>query len=148
MKSIVDVIHEAMKMQSFMPIDAMVKAVRDCDDLDPTEWDAVTEPALALYLRRVMRSKKGEDGFPEYGNVSIEDEEGKKTQGYKQEKLFDVDDYKQVAGYHFDAMHFHFTKGLIWRKRLKERYGIQMPIPFEKLPADDDEDIDDADGSS
>ena len=74
-----------------------------CDEAGCWEFDfesrALTN-AKKMRIRKIISRVKDKDGFPLFPSVTILDDDGKKKRVYKQETLFDVEDYKAVVNYH------------------------------------------------
>ncbi len=89
--------------------------------------DALTY-AKKNYLRRMIRSLKGPDGFPLMVSVERIGTDGKKRRVYRQESLFDVDDYKQVVQFHAAQATHHQGMAGAYAERCKKRFGIDPQL--------------------
>lgn len=75
-------------------------------------------------------NKKDGEGFPLFASVETTDESGNAVRRYKQETLFDVEDYRQVVRYHADRSAHHQTMARGYAKRCKQRFNRQIRISF------------------
>lgn len=73
----------------------------------------------------------GDDGFPLYASVEMKDENGKTCRVYKQEMLFDVEDYRKVVTYHHDRSNYHRRMSAGYKTRCKNRFNVQLTLPFD-----------------
>jgi hypothetical protein len=58
--------------------------------------------------------------------VFTNDEDGKQVRVYKQETLFNVDDYQQVIGYHKERRHHHDKMVRGYKRRCKDRFAVEL----------------------
>lgn len=79
-------------------------------------------------VRRLIRTLKDDTDFPVWASVETTNEDGKNVRVYKQETLFDVDDYRQVVSYHSDRSSYHATVAKEYAKRCKVRFNKQLKI--------------------
>lgn len=125
------IVEELMETEGWMTTDALARAIRERDCLD-AEWRAAAEErALRYELRKLLRTSKDADGWPRYGNVIDVDEQGNRIQLYKQETLFDVDDYRQVMESHGRIANHHVEMMIGYREHCQSRYDVQLPLPLE-----------------
>ncbi len=106
-----------------------------CDDAGywSEEFLSHTEAAAKKsHVRRMIRSLKSADDWPIWASVESQNEEGKTVKMYKQETLFDVEDYRQIVRYHAERSdyHHHMAKG--YAKRCRKRFGVQLQLPFRE----------------
>lgn len=87
--------------------------------------------AKKAHLRKALKIKD-EEGMPLFASIVTEDENGKKVRRYKQEALFDVEDYRQVAQYHMQAADHHTTMSKNYIRRCKTRFNVQLRFDFDK----------------
>ena len=92
--------------------------------------ETVTEQAKKFHIRRLIKSLKGKDGFPLYASVETTDENGKTCRVYKQELLFDVEDYRKVVTYHHNRSNYHRRMAAGYKSRCNKRFNVQLPLPF------------------
>lgn len=89
------------------------------------------QKAKKAVIRQIIKSIKGDDNAPEWASVVVTDEEGKTKRIYKQEMLFDVDDYQQVVDYHTDRARYHRDTAKAYARRCKEKLGVQLRFEFD-----------------
>lgn len=82
--------------------------------------------AKKLLVRRLMRRVKDDTGFPVWASIKTKDDEGNTVQRYKQETLFNVDDYRQVVGFHSQQSEHHREMAKTYITRCKTRFGKQL----------------------
>jgi len=114
------------------------KLVELCDEAD--FWsEEFTEGALASakksQVRRLIRTLKDDESWPLWANVETTGEDGKTERTYKQELMFDSNDYRQVVDYHNERSAHHSKMRDGYAARCKRRFDIQIPLPFGN-PAD------------
>ena len=85
---------------------------------------AALEHAKKSYLRQIIRSLKGPDGFPLLVSVERIGSDGVKRRVYRQESLFDVDDYKQVVQFHAAQATHHRDMAAAYAQRCKNRFVV------------------------
>lgn len=74
-------------------------------------------------------------GRPVFANVEITDDEGETTNGYMQQSLFDISQYKQVISFHNARARHHIVEAHEYAKDLKARHSVQIELPFP-IPED------------
>lgn len=91
--------------------------------------------AKKAFVRRMIKTLKTDDGDPVWASVETTDDEGKTVRVYKQETLFNVDDYRQVVSYHGDRANHHREMALGYARRCKKRFGKQIATMFGEADA-------------
>ncbi|MEJ7593813.1 MAG: hypothetical protein WKF77_19920 [Planctomycetaceae bacterium] len=81
-------------------IDELVSKMDEAGLFPPEVVLSAIGKAKKTYARRILSQMKDKDGFPLYPSVNVTDANGNKKRVYKQETLFDVEDYKAVIGTH------------------------------------------------
>ena len=85
-----------------------------------------------LIIRRLMKSIKNEEGQPIYASIQTEDKAtGEVVRVYKQETLFDIEDYVQTAEFHSARVVHHAKMASYYAKGYQEVTGKQLPLPFD-----------------
>ncbi|KKL21525.1 hypothetical protein LCGC14_2444600 [marine sediment metagenome] len=112
--------------------------VRICDEggLWSDEFlETVTDKAKKAQLRRLIKGVKDESNWPVWASVETTNEEGETVRVYKQELLFDPEDYRKVVSYHSDRASHHgrMARGYAKRcdKRFRTRLYRQLRINFD-----------------
>lgn len=82
------------------------------------------------FIRRAMRSMKDANGWPIFASVVVQESDGSKVRVYKNETLFDVEDYRQTVAYHQRIARHHIKMSNGYAKRCGEHTGNQLPLPF------------------
>lgn len=118
-------------MDGWATIDEIVSL---CDDAsfwtDGFLADA-EDKAKKSVVRRLIKSIRGIDSAPEWASVLTTDDDGKPQRIYKQETLFDVEDYRQVVTYHADRSRYHRITAEGYAKRCKQRFNVQLRMTFD-----------------
>jgi len=96
--------------------------------------DNAINAAKKDHIRRSIKQLRGEDGWSLWASVETQTLEGEPVRVYKQEVLFDVPDYRQVVTYHGDRSKYHAMKAKGYASRCKERFGVQLTLPFDEKP--------------
>jgi len=101
------------------------------------EGDCVTEEfkregwklALRQLIRQEMNRRRGPNGERVFHSVVVVDGD-RKRRVYKQEALFDINDYRQAIDYHakMSKAHRAEAEGLV--RRCRERYLVQLALPW------------------
>lgn len=81
-------------------------------------------------VRRMVKQLKDASGEPVWASVETTNDDGKTVRVYKQETLFNVEDYRQVIGYHSDRSDYHRAMATGYATRCKKRFGKQIPTMF------------------
>ncbi len=101
-----------------------------CDEAGYWESDfesrALTN-AKKMRIRKIISKVKDKDGFPLFPSVTILDD-GKKKRVYKQETLFDVEDYKAVVNYHASLSNHHRDMAEGYVKRCEKKHQVQLSL--------------------
>ncbi len=116
-------------------------AICDEGDFWTTEFlEGAEDTAKKSHLRRLIKSLKDEEGWPIVASLNTTNDEGETVRVYKQELLFDPDDYRQVVAYHGDRANHHgrMARGYAKRcdKRFKTRLHRQVKFAFDDQSAD------------
>ena len=91
------------------------------------EYRALTN-AKKMRIRKVISKLKDKDGFPHFPSVTILDDEGKRKRVYKQELLFDVEDYKTIVNYHARLSNHHRDMAKGYVKRCERNHKVQLSL--------------------
>jgi len=92
---------------------------------------AVVE-AKKAHIRRFIKQLHDDEGWSVWASVETQTEDGETIRRYKQEVLFDVEDYRQLVSYHSDRSAYHAKKAEGYATRCKQRFGTQLTLPFER----------------
>src|SRR5512137_1067427 len=96
----------------------------------------VTDVAKKSTIRRLIRDVRDEDGWPSIGSIETTNEAGETVRVYKQEALFDIEDYRKVVAYHSERSRHHRNMAIGYAKRCKTRFNKQPPLDFGDASAD------------
>jgi hypothetical protein len=110
--------------------DIFQRALDDGRIFDHQDYVRAFERAAKAELRKVMRDAKDENGEPIFASIERMTEEGEKERIYKQETLFNPDDYKQTVKYFGGLSRKAWKEMQRYRDNCHKRYGIQIPLPW------------------
>lgn len=126
---------EVTREMSWLGIDEIWERVAEAGGFDdePINGEAVRRYQMVL-LRRELKRLKDATGFPTFASIVRADaESGESKRVYLQEQLFDIEQYRQVIDYHANRTNYHAGVARRYAKRAEERYGIQIPLPFDLI---------------
>jgi hypothetical protein len=93
--------------------------------------------AKKAHVRSMIRRLKDKDGFPLFPSVRITDEEGGTRRVYKQELLFDLEDYRAVVDFHANLSSHHRRMAKGYADRCEKRYRVQLSLWDLEVKVDD-----------
>lgn len=96
---------------------------------EAADEEASRELHYKALIRRAFAALKDANGNRIFASVKTTDEEGNSVSFYKQERMFEVDDLRYVADYHFKIARHHYEEGRRYATRAKDEFGVQLPIP-------------------
>ena len=88
-------------------------------------------------IRREISRLKDKEGFPKFPSIIVVGEDGVRKQVFKQETLFDVEDYKTIVSYHVKLSNHHRDMAKGYVKRCKARHEVQLSLWVLGEPMDD-----------
>jgi len=98
---------------------------------------ALLEEAKLNYVRRMFRKMRAPGGHRVFASVETVNDAGDKVRVYKQELLFNPEDYRQVVNYHQQMALHHMAEANGYAARCAERFNTQMVLPFPEIPTPD-----------
>ena len=117
-------------------IDQLVTICDQGDYWTDSFFDQALINAKKFHIRRMIKSLKGDDAFPIWASVEVTNKAGEDIRVYKQERLFDVSDYRQQIRYHADRAGYH-QKLIKWLvRRCQARFQVQLELPYPESQAD------------
>jgi hypothetical protein len=111
--------------------DTIEELVAKCDQANfwaDDFFETVVDVAKKSTIRRLIRDVKDEFGWPSIASIETINEAGETVRVYKQEALFDVEDYRQVIYYHGDRSRHHRNMAVGYARRCKLRFNRQLPL--------------------
>ncbi len=87
--------------------------------------------AKKAHIRRLIKQLKDEDKWPLWASVETTNEEGETERVYKQELLFDPNDYRQVVEYHSKRASYHRKTAEGYAARCRKRFDVQLHLAFD-----------------
>lgn len=119
---------------AWMPIEDLVALCDQEGFWKDAFLEGAVDAAKKSQVRRLIKTLTDDGDWPLWASVETTNEEGKAERVYKQEVLFDPDDYRQVVEYHSDRATHHgrMARGYAKRcdKRFKTRLYRQLDINF------------------
>ncbi len=83
-------------------------------------------------IRREIKKMTDASGFPVFASVHTTDPEtGKQRRVYKQEALFDIEDYRAVIEDYAKSLQHDYQMMKGYRDRAEQRFSEQLPLPIE-----------------
>ncbi len=134
--------HDAMNHGAFVTatsdaawvsIDEIVQRLDEIAFWSEDFIESSLESRKKAWIRKEIKNVRGEDGWPLFASVVTMDPENQETTRiYKQERMFDRDDYAQVVRYHEDRSQYHHHMAAGWAERAADRFGMQLSLPHEQ----------------
>lgn len=123
----------ATRSAAWADIEAL-KAMLDASAFwDEAFVDEAVDAHKKAYIRRAIRRITDDAGWPVFASVvTFNPETGDEERRYKQETLFDRDDYAQVVRYHERQADHHLRMAQGYADHARARYGMQLRL--ELLP--------------
>lgn len=112
-------------------IDALVDACEQAGFWGADFVQAATVQAKKSHVRKLIKSLKDKEGWPVWASVETTNESGETVRVYKQETLFDIEDYRKVVNYHAGVAQHHVAMARGYARRCKKRFNKQIALPFK-----------------
>ncbi len=127
-----ELLREITQSFDWATIDEIVIACDRAGDFWPQDWlNQTTVFAKKSMIRRLIRQIRSDDGSPAFHSIVQADENGNEVRVYKQQDLFNVDDYLQTINYNVGRAQ-HFIKAATdLRSDLQKTTSIQLKFPWE-----------------
>ena len=116
---------------AFLTIDQLVAICDEGAYWTDEFMQTSTRNAKKAHIRRLIKTIKDDDDWPVWASIDSTDEDGNMLRVYKQELLFDVEDYRKVVTYHADRSAYHKQMALGYGTHCKRRFGIQLHFDFD-----------------
>lgn len=123
----------ATRSGDWATIDDLINQLDQHDYWDTDFYTKVLDQAKKAHARRMIKQVKDAEGWPVFASVKTQDADGTTVRVYKQESLFDPDDYFQVVNYHHGVAQHHLTMAHGYAVRANTRYGMQLPMLEEEM---------------
>lgn len=130
--------HSAMNQEQFIrltqseawaTIDVLLRRLDEASFWDEAFLEAAKDAHKKSYIRRQIKQLKDAEGWPIFANVvQLDPISGDELHIYKQEQIFDRDDYMQVVSYHRDRASYHQQMAAGYELRAQKRYAMQIPM--------------------
>lgn len=119
---------EATNSMDWATIEDLEAVLDQHDYWDESFFDSAVQQAKRAHIRRRIKQVKDADGWPLIASVKTQNADGEAIQVYKQEALFDVDDYRQVYLYHDQRSEYHRQMRDGYARHAEQRYGVQIGL--------------------
>lgn len=116
-------------MSDWATIDALIARLDFVEYWTPEFRETCVRQAKAAHARRMMKQLQDATGWPVFASVETKTPEGEVQRVYKQETLFDVNDYFQVVVYHRGRSNYHQKMASGYKRRAEERFHTQLNLP-------------------
>ena len=90
-----------------------------------------TQRAKKAKIRSLIRQSRDETGWPTWANIVLQRPDGIEQHVYKQETLFEREDYRQVINYWISYTQQGMAMAEGYRDRMAKRVGEQLTLPWE-----------------
>lgn len=125
----------ATESAEWVDIDTLVAMLDAADYWDEGFFDDAIEAKKKSHARQQIKTIPGTDGLPAYQSVVTTDPmTGERERRYKQEAMFDRDDYVQTYRYHQQRAEHHLREAAGLAKHGHERYGLQLGLELVSQP--------------
>ena len=121
---------EATKDSRWGDIDFLVEKCESAGVFSDEELERAAESYKKERVRRLVKSIKDENGWPIFASVVAFEADGTEKRVYKQETLFDVEDYRQVVIFHQSRATHHMQMANGYAERSNNRFDDQLKLPF------------------
>ncbi len=115
--------------ESWVTIDLLKRRLDETGFWSDEFIDAAIDEHKKAYIRREIKCITDTTGWPVFASViTIDSITGEHQRIYKQEEMFDRDDYMQVVSYHQDRAEYHEMMAAGYRERARERHAMQLEL--------------------
>lgn len=125
----------ALNGMDWMGIEDLAALAMDSEEIVTEEdRDEAVLRSTKTAIRQYMKSATDANGEPLYHSIQQVQPDGSTVRVYKQEALFDRDDYQQVIDYHVDRAKYNVDRAVHMRERAEAKgYETMLPAAFEQL---------------
>lgn len=124
-----DAFLELTRAETWATIDVLVRRLDEAAFWDKAFLDTAVAEHKKAFVRRQIRQLKDGTGWPLFANVvEVDPISGDETHIYKQEQIFDRDDYVQVVTYHRRRAEHHERMAQGYAERARVRFSMQVPL--------------------
>jgi len=117
--------------RGFQHIDDIVDTLDDAGFWKETWLAETTRRAKKAKIRGLIKQSKDADGWPTWASIVIANPDGTTDRLYQQERLFDMEDYRQVVTYWVSYAEHGRRMAEGYRDRMIKRGGEQLTLPWE-----------------
>ncbi len=119
----------ATENAAWADIDALVALLDASEFWDEAYLADAIDQRKKAYIRREIKQVKDPDGWPVFASVTtLNPESGEEERRYKQEAIFDRDDYAQVVRFHQRRAQHHVQMAQGYAEHGRQRYGLQLTL--------------------
>lgn len=116
-------------------IDSLVELLDESNYWTADFLETAERGIKTAFVRRTIKTLRDDSKFPVWASVETTSEDGKPVRVYKQEALFDVEDYRQVVQYHTERASHHRRMATGYARRCEEKLGVQLRLGFDQARA-------------
>jgi hypothetical protein len=122
---------QATREAEWASIDELCTMCFDAGDVfSEDDWEQARRSYAKTRIRREMKRLTDETGFPLFASVHTADPEtGKQKRVYKQEALFDIEDYRAVIEEYAGRVKHDYEMMRGYRDRAEARFSEQLTLP-------------------
>lgn len=129
----IEMFEETLSNTQWCSIEGIVSEVEKNSDLAERLLSGdIRKQALKHACRQLIKRLKNEDGLPRFASIVEKDESGNEMRVYKQETLFNLDDYVQVVKYHSNRVLHHAQMASHYKKEYESQTSEQLHLPFDE----------------
>jgi hypothetical protein len=119
------------KSKGFLSIEEIVSRLDGGDFWTDEFLETAVFEAKKSLARKFAREAKDKNGERIFHSIERVDSEGDTVRAYKQETLFDKEDYRQVIAYHVQQAHYHKGEAKRMQSACLQRLGVQIELTFD-----------------
>lgn len=112
-------------------IDAMIDLLDDAGFWKESWLTTTTRRAKKATIRSMIRQSKDPSGWPTWASIVVANPDGTSDRLYQQERLFNLEDYKQQVAYWIGYAEHGMRMAEGYRDRMRKRGGEQLTLPWE-----------------
>jgi t-SNARE complex subunit (syntaxin) len=125
-----DAFKEITASMEWKDIEGLISALDDSDYWTDEFYQKSEREAKAHHIRKMMRSFKDEEGFPQFASVEVNLPDGRTSRVYKQLDLFERDDFGQARRYCVGKIRRYKYLYDGYTEREKRRFGSQLVLLY------------------
>lgn len=121
-------IKDLLRSKKWSTIDDFTDALADTGFFTKEDDQLAKLAGRKMKVRKLLKRMKDETGMPVFASIPVQDEKGKITHIYKQESLFNKNDYQRVIESLVRQSTSLIDMAKRYQQRAKERLGVQLKL--------------------